>query len=131
MAYPERRQLLNQDSTARTLWYIILVVTILNTIYGIYSVIRYFQKNGVPEGAEAAVNFTVSVFILIVLLQILYIWGMVRLARWVRILMWIGFIGSIVTFDLFGVIITGFALFSYLRILKTVYPKPSGPTPVG
>ncbi|MFA5069732.1 MAG: hypothetical protein WC528_00420 [Patescibacteria group bacterium] len=63
-------------------------------------------------------------------LQVLYFYGILRLQGWVTIFMWIGFIGSILSFDLVNIIITAVILFGYKKVLKIfkstipAQPKP-------
>lgn len=120
---------MRDDSTARSLWLTVIIVTVLNVLYGLYSLFDYVRKNPISDGATVVGNVAVGIFTLIVLLELLYLWGMYRLDRWVVGLMWVGFVGSVVSFDPIGIIINGFVLFSYRRVLKAVYPTALKPAP--
>jgi len=123
--YAEKKSILMASSKEKTYWYIILAVTGAYFAYGLFRLIQAVSKSGSSITGAGVVpgSFVVGALVLAVALQVFYFYGVWRLERWVTLFMWLGFIFSVLGFDILSAIITGLILFGYKKILKVVYPK--------
>ena len=125
MTYAEKKSALMSNKTARNIWYVLLIVIVANFAYGLFSLVQYFAKNTSTISAAGLVpgGLTISAIVLAVALQIFYFYGVWKLERWVTMLMWLGFVSSILSFDFLNIVISAIVLFGFKKVLKVVYPK--------
>jgi len=135
MTYEEKKQILASHGREKSYYYIILAIIGLNFLYGLYTVIERLAKSNKGDLTGVGIlpaSMVIVALILYVGLVILYFFGVWRLQSWVTLFMWLGFIGSILSFDLVNIIITGIILFGYKKVLKlfklTVPPQPNPQT---
>jgi hypothetical protein len=126
MNYQERKSSLIAHSKEKNYWYVILVLICFNVLYALYNIIVYFTANSdeVSEVGATTGGIVIGSLVLIFAVQVLYIYGIWRIERWVVIIMWIGLVLSILGLDLINVAITALVLFGYKQILKKIESKP-------
>lgn len=144
--YSERKAAVLKNNTTKILWYLILILTVVSAANSIYGLATFSttqakleetlrnananQNTNAPISIEAiaqsAANFALGALILGLILEVLIFWGVYRLERWVRWVLWIFFGLSILSFNVFSIVLTLLWALAYQRVYKeAITPSPS------
>lgn len=132
MTYPQRKDILDTHQHDKTFWQVTVGLQILVILYLIYSLIRLFSNHSIeylfPKDGISLLFSSIAIFVIIGMLvfNILIVWGVYRLERWVKIWMWIAVVASALLFDIFHLALSLAVVLLYKKVLKIVYP----PTPL-
>lgn len=127
MTFEEKKRLLNAHKTEKMYWQVIVALQGLSILNGVYAILQYFVKHSVP-GLFGGV---LIIFILIALaINVWIAWGIYRLEHWVTLWLWLAVIGSALSFNVLGFVLSIIVLVAYKKVLKVVYPPaPTNPSP--
>lgn len=137
MSTRERQSLVRSNPKTRMLWYAVMgLLGIGLIIVGFIIVMLLSADTSASAGAGSVFAWIVLGFA--VVLQVLLIIGVYLLQSWVRILLWINVLNSLLTFNIFSIIVSIFVALSYHTVLKKaegpvmpgMTPPPSFPNPL-
>lgn len=130
----ERRAALNANSTAKTVWMIMLILQGLGVLIGLLAIFGASFLVA-STGSGAATGIVAVTGILILGLGLLILFGIWRLERWVLWLLWISAILSLPSLfnkGFYSALLSILVLVGYIWIQKIVNPKtpttPAAPT---
>ncbi|MBT6690704.1 hypothetical protein HOB10_00005 [Candidatus Parcubacteria bacterium] len=121
MTHQERKAIVIADSKLRNLWYLMLLflgVPILLLIFNYYVI--FSNRIGLADIQGLLLTFVMVPLISVTLLQAWILWGAYRLEGWITIWLYIAIVGSIITFNVYNIVLNVAALSIYKTILKKI-----------
>ena len=111
------------------LWYVLLFLQALGVLFVILSLISIlsgaYQYAGL-NSSNLAARFAPAILIITAALQVVILWALYNLTDWLRWVLWIGVVLSLISFNPVSVVISVLEALAYMAIIKTVQ-EPSGP----
>lgn len=123
MTVVARREALAKNKKVQMMWQVTLGLQIFMFLIGIYKLIRYLGDRDTSVLFSTGIGLTGLVLFSIILsigFSVAILWAMYRLEGWVVWLLWLGFISSLLSFDIIALGVAAFSLYAYTQALKVL-----------
>ncbi len=109
-------------ASAKQMWQLVLAINGASVLYGISVIARSNIFHGLGGTIAGSI-----ILLLALLIPVIVLAGIYNVERWVTFIMWLGIIGSALTFNILNLAINIVLLVLYTKVLRVIYPNTPAP----
>jgi len=122
MTHQERLAIVKASPKLKLLWYFVLIFLAINLVVVVYAIFMVLNTINTPTSTMTTSFLLLSLtpVIAITILQLWLLWGAYRLEGWITFWLWLAIVGTLMSFNIYALILNIAALVVYKIILKNI-----------